>query len=289
MRRPVNAPYTITTEFGEPDSYARFGRHSGVDYAVPSGRQVFAPISGQLTNIVSPTGGNMVVISDGQFYHRLMHNSSFSRGNGWVNEGDEVAKSGTTGLSTGPHVHWDVNREGSSPTSFNAFVSPADWLNGAFKQVTPQGGEMANRDQANNIYKAILFRDGDPGGLNNYTGKDANFIVSDMLGSGERRELEQRIKAYESFYNTYVNQIADLSSRPTKDQLAQLGDALKAEQAKVVAAEAKLKEEQSKPKEVLVHDKETADTVKKTFGLVQTIFSYFAGQFKSFGKYIKKG
>jgi len=141
MRRPVNAPYTITTEFGVADSYAKFGRHSGVDYAVPLNRQVLAPASGILTNVVSPTGGNMVVIYDGRFYHRLMHNNSFSRSNGRVTEGEEVARAGTTGLSTGVHVHWDINTQGASPTSFAAFIPPADWLAGKYvTQTTPQGG-----------------------------------------------------------------------------------------------------------------------------------------------------
>ena len=127
-RRPVNNPYTITTEFGVPDSYAKFGRHSGVDYAgFGAGRPVYAPVSGTLTNIVSPTGGNMVQIFDGRYYHRLMHNSSFSRGNGRVNEGDEVAKAGTTGLSTGVHSHWDI-ADRATPTAFSQFINPATFL-----------------------------------------------------------------------------------------------------------------------------------------------------------------
>lgn len=44
MRRPVNSPFTITTEFGVLDSYAKFGRHSGVDYAVPLNRPIYASI-----------------------------------------------------------------------------------------------------------------------------------------------------------------------------------------------------------------------------------------------------
>jgi hypothetical protein len=77
----------------------------------------------------------MVVINDGQFIHRLMHNSSFSRSNGSVQEGDEVAKVGTTGLSTGPHCHWDINDEGTYPTSFAAFKDPYRWLQGEYKPV----------------------------------------------------------------------------------------------------------------------------------------------------------
>ena len=143
MQRPVNAPYTITTEFGVPDSYAKFGYHSGVDYAVNLGRPVYAVVSGQLQNIVSPTGGNMVVIFDGTYWHRLMHNNSFSRSNGWVNEGDQVALAGTTGLSTGVHSHWDINKEGVYPTSFASFIPPADYLAGMYP-ITTGGVEVFN-------------------------------------------------------------------------------------------------------------------------------------------------
>ena len=147
MRIPVNQPFSITTPFGVPDSNAKFGYHSGIDYGVPSGRTVYAPASGTLTNVVSPTGGNMVVIFDGTYYHRLMHNSSFSRGNGHVDEGNEVAKSGTTGLSTGPHSHWDINTQGTYPTSFSAFVDPNNLIN--------QGGIMP----ADKVYEELNKRD----------------------------------------------------------------------------------------------------------------------------------
>jgi murein DD-endopeptidase MepM/ murein hydrolase activator NlpD len=120
----------ITTPFGIPDSYAKFGRHSGLDYGIPVNTVVKAPASGTLRNIVSPTGGNMVVINDGKYFHRLMHNNIFSRGDGPVNKGDEVARSGNTGLSTGPHLHWDINSEATYPTSFNAFIDPMGWLEG---------------------------------------------------------------------------------------------------------------------------------------------------------------
>lgn len=147
-RVPVNKPYTITTPFGVPDSNAKFGKHSGIDYAVPLNRPVYAPVSGNLENIKSPTGGNMVVIYDGKYWHRLMHNNSFSRGSGFVNLGDEVAKAGTTGLSTGVHVHWDVNTEGVYPTSFSAFINPDDII----KPEEP----MFNEGDAINLSKYFL-------------------------------------------------------------------------------------------------------------------------------------
>lgn len=190
MRRPVDEPYTITTEFGVQDSYALFGYHSGVDYAVPTGRPIYAPISGNLTNVVSNTGGNMVVIYDGQFYHRLMHNESFSRGNGQVNEGDEVAKCGTTGLSTGPHCHWDININGNTARSFSDFRSPADWLAGSYVQAPSGGGEIMNEGDVTNMYRVELGREPDAGGLQNYTGKTWHDVWYDMVGSDEWRERQ---------------------------------------------------------------------------------------------------
>lgn len=190
MRRPVNSPYTITTEFGVKDSYALFGYHSGVDYAVPSGRAIYAPTKGVVSNIVSNTGGNMVVIYDGQFYHRLMHNSRFSVPNGaHVYEGQKVAEAGTTGLSTGPHCHWDINRRGNTAKAFSDFISPADWLAGKYE--IKGGSEVANSTQVKNIYKAVMHRAADASGLKHYTGQDANFIIADFLKSAEFKNHEQ--------------------------------------------------------------------------------------------------
>ena len=130
MRRPVNEPFTITTEFGTPDSYAKFGYHSGVDYAVPTGTAVYAPVRGTVVFAdFHPIRGNMVCIFDGQHYHRLMHNSQLLVSQGQqVAEGVQVSLSGSTGLSTGPHVHWDINNEGVEVNSFDRFIDPASLL-----------------------------------------------------------------------------------------------------------------------------------------------------------------
>lgn len=188
-RIPVDQPYTITTQFGVPDSNARFGRHSGIDYAVPLGRAVYAPASGQLTNVDSATGGNMVVIFDGRYYHRLMHNSAFSRSNGPVNQGEQVARAGTTGLSTGVHCHWDVNNQGAYPTSFSAFINPESII----------GGDMADKIDVNVsrvLSHGVLARNGlrgRPYSLDGSAGDPwvggelTNSFIMDIFNSAEAR------------------------------------------------------------------------------------------------------
>lgn len=270
MRRPVNLPYTITTEFGEPDSYAKFGYHSGVDYAVPLNRPVYAPTSGMLTNVVSPTGGNMVVIFDGQFYHRLMHNNAFSRGNGPANEGDQVAVAGTTGLSTGVHSHWDINREGTYPTSFSAFINPADWLAGNYQVKTPQGGsQVFNNDQE--VQEAYLMLRGNPGTAEERAGwigqsKQRFFVIAKGEADdyrGERDSLRNQL--------TSVQQaLANEQAKPPKEVVKEV--------TKIVEKPVEV----VKVETVYTHDQETKN-------MITSIFNYFAGQFKSFTKYIKKG
>ena len=131
MRRPVNSPFVITTEFGVKDSAAKFGKHSGVDYGVPTGTPVYAPVNGTVTSYVwGQYHGNVVQIRDGAGrYHRLMHNSQLLvRPGQVVAEGQLIARAGATGQGvTGPHVHWDISTE-PNPTSFVGFISPASLL-----------------------------------------------------------------------------------------------------------------------------------------------------------------
>lgn len=269
MSRPVNAPYVITTEFGVPDGYALFGYHSGVDYAVPTGRPIYAPASGTLTNVVSPTGGNMVVIFDGQFYHRLMHNSSFSRGNGPVNEGDEVAKAGTTGLSTGVHSHWDININGNVARSFSDFRSPADWLAGAFTQQVPQGGnEVFNNDQeVKEAYLMLRGNEGSPGERAGWinVSKQTFFRVAKAETDSQRQQLADIAKA-----------LANEQAKPPKEVVKEV--------VKIVDRPVEVIKEVP----VYTHDTETKENVNKILGMVTSIFNYFAGQYKSFKGYIKK-
>lgn len=128
-RRPVNQPYTITKLFGVRDTFSRFGYHTGVDYSKVTGSGVFAPKSGTVTQVsYSVFNGKVVQIFDGKYYHRMLHNSKILVKVGQkVKEGDKVALSGSTGLSTGPHVHWDICVK-QTPTAFSQFVSPGKWL-----------------------------------------------------------------------------------------------------------------------------------------------------------------
>lgn len=124
MRLPLNSPPPISNGFGVPDSNAAFSRHAGIDWPVGTGTPIFASVSGDISIVRNDKyHGNVVDIHNGDKWYRVMHLSSFVRTSGHVDEGQEIAKSGNSGLSTGPHVHFDVRTE-YNPSSFNKFVDP---------------------------------------------------------------------------------------------------------------------------------------------------------------------
>ena len=109
--------------FEYSDGRSDMSIHAGVDFGVPTGTQVVACGAGRVVlaamRIVT---GNSVIIEHGPgIYSLYYHLDSIN-----VQEGDIVEKgaviglSGSTGLSTGPHLHWEirVNSENTDPDAF---------------------------------------------------------------------------------------------------------------------------------------------------------------------------
>lgn len=110
---PVNG--RITSSFGwrtHPIKNTRLF-HNGLDIAVPTGTRVRAAAPGQVVHSGWMNGfGYTVIIDHGQGVETLYaHNSRVTVSKGsMVNKGQQVAVSGNTGLSTGPHLHFGVLR-----------------------------------------------------------------------------------------------------------------------------------------------------------------------------------
>jgi murein DD-endopeptidase MepM/ murein hydrolase activator NlpD len=102
----------LTSPFGW-----RWGRmHEGIDLAVPSGTPVVAAASGTVIVAGWMGGyGNLVVIDHGNGIATAYgHNTSVVVGYGQsVAQGQLISYSGSTGHSTGPHVHFEVRVNGS--------------------------------------------------------------------------------------------------------------------------------------------------------------------------------
>lgn len=107
----------ITSTFGwrvDPFS-GRRSFHSGVDFAARRGAKVYAVASGLVIWAERDGGyGNLVSIDHGDGYvTRYAHNRDILVKVGdRVDKGDAIAHMGSTGHSTGPHVHFEVLQDG---------------------------------------------------------------------------------------------------------------------------------------------------------------------------------
>lgn len=110
FRRPTSG--RLSSGFGP-----RWGSmHNGIDIAAPTGTPIIASDNGTVTEVTyEPSGyGKKVVINHGNGYRTLYaHASEIHVSVGQVvSAGDTIASVGNTGRSTGPHLHFEVIRNG---------------------------------------------------------------------------------------------------------------------------------------------------------------------------------
>lgn len=89
--------------------------HTGTDMACPTGTPIVAAMSGKVsTTGVNRVYGNYVIIDHGNGYQTLYaHMSKIIASKGqWVSQGTRIGLVGSTGYSTGPHLHFTVYKNG---------------------------------------------------------------------------------------------------------------------------------------------------------------------------------
>ncbi|MFC1437829.1 M23 family metallopeptidase [Streptacidiphilus sp. N1-10] len=119
----------LSEAYGVVDSEYAAGYHTGTDFAVDTGTAVLAVGDGTVVSAGWQSSyGNTVVIglADGH-YALYAHLSGFAVTEGQqVQAGDLVARSGDTGNSTGPHLHFEIR----TSNDYGAVVDPLAFLRG---------------------------------------------------------------------------------------------------------------------------------------------------------------
>jgi murein DD-endopeptidase MepM/ murein hydrolase activator NlpD len=122
----------LTTDFAEiryVNNEISSSRHSGIDLAAPTGTEVKAPNNGKVTlamNDLLSTGNTLVIDHGMGLFTSYYHLDTITVKVGDVVEkGSIVGTVGTTGFSTGPHLHYAVS-------IYNSYVNTYQILNGIF-------------------------------------------------------------------------------------------------------------------------------------------------------------
>jgi murein DD-endopeptidase MepM/ murein hydrolase activator NlpD len=136
LRTPIDGA-RMSSRFGMRKhpilGYSRM--HKGVDFAAPTGTPIYAAGSGRI-GIAARNGGygNYVRIDHtGDFSTAYAHLSRFAKGvqrGATVRQGQVIGYVGTTGASTGPHLHYEVLKRGEQINPMNLQQPPATQLAG---------------------------------------------------------------------------------------------------------------------------------------------------------------
>lgn len=223
MRRyPVDNRIKVAGQipFGQPDPNARYGRHAGDDSANGIGTNVYAAASGVVTGYVSSAAhGHVVEIQtpDGFFPHTLHLSQRLVSPGQTVQVGQLIGKTGNTGLSTGPHIHFGVSRKSlANVTSFADFVDPMQWIT--------EGGNMptiATPDIVESLAQAYLNDSlANNPGLQFYVGQPVENVIAAFNNAEQRDQYLKAIKAKD-------DQIAQLKAQvASTDEANRIGLAL---------------------------------------------------------------
>jgi murein DD-endopeptidase MepM/ murein hydrolase activator NlpD len=122
---PLTGQFRYSSNYGNRNDPFTGGRafHAGMDFAAPTGTTVYSAAAGTVSFVGSKSGyGNVVEVKHPNgLMTRYAHLSGFLAKVGQaVNKGTPIAKVGSTGRSTGPHLHFEIhrNREAVNPKAF---------------------------------------------------------------------------------------------------------------------------------------------------------------------------
>jgi len=127
VHKPLSSYSRVSSIFGNrKDPFTgRLAFHSGIDFAAPQGSTVMSAGAGTVTFAGQMSGyGNAVEVThEGGIITRYGHLSAFLVKEGdTVSTGSPIGRVGSTGRSTGPHLHFEVRRADTA-------VDPARYLN----------------------------------------------------------------------------------------------------------------------------------------------------------------
>ena len=115
---PISASFRWSSPYGwRADPFTGVQSfHTGTDMACPEGTPILAAMSGRIADVgYNRTYGNYIIINHGNGYQTLyahMSKAIATKGQ-WVSQGTKIGLVGSTGYSTGPHLHFMVYKNGN--------------------------------------------------------------------------------------------------------------------------------------------------------------------------------
>jgi murein DD-endopeptidase MepM/ murein hydrolase activator NlpD len=198
----------VTAAYGEKGDMwsGTNGTHKGTDYAVPIGTPVISWKDGVVSKEVLDSGyGTAVMLehADGMqsIYGHL--SSKEVKAGDTVKAGQRIGKSGDTGNSSGPHLHFEIRKGKNNPVDPSGYAGAKSLLGGQYVSgfVTPSTSELLGTGSAsnstNNSVGATMSIDG-PVGKGALSNSELISVLSGAGFSGSSLETAFRVVRAES-------------------------------------------------------------------------------------------
>ena len=117
VRASSKRPSSNASAAPTQQSKQRYRTHMGIDYAAPTGTPIFSVANGKVAHLgYSGAFGNLIILEHPGNYHTYYahlsnYNVELAVGNE-VRRGLEIGYVGSTGRSTGPHLHFELRKNG---------------------------------------------------------------------------------------------------------------------------------------------------------------------------------
>lgn len=150
LTHPCDPAAPLTQRFGEnPQLYARFGLsgHNGLDFALPLDSRVTAAAGGVVTRLAHDAAGygSWLQLTHKGFATLYAHLSRplVCLGQA-VSAGETIARSGSSGFSNGPHLHFELRLGGKAIDPYPYLCASEPAAGGATQTQPPQPGAQAS-------------------------------------------------------------------------------------------------------------------------------------------------
>jgi murein DD-endopeptidase MepM/ murein hydrolase activator NlpD len=164
MRKPFDGDYPITQTYAEhvqrriDNGWQHY--NGGIDYAMPERTPILAAADGLVRRMerLNAGYGNVLRIEhgDGELETLYAHLSYMVSVGQAVTAGQMIGRSGNTGNSTGPHLHFELRKDGKA-------VDPQPYLDGQFTgntgQLEPKAGDYVTLVSGYNLRTSPMQSD----------------------------------------------------------------------------------------------------------------------------------
>ncbi|MCY9261589.1 phage tail tape measure protein [Bacillus spizizenii] len=227
-----NSAFRVSSKYGQQESGLRSSPHKGTDFAAKAGTAIKSLQSGKVQIAgYSKTAGNWVVIKqdDGTVakYMHMLNTPSVKTGQS-VKAGQTIGKVGSTGNSTGNHLHLQIEQNGKT-------IDPEKYMQGIGTSISDASQAEAERQQGIAQAKSdLLSLQGDISSVNDQIQELQYELVQSKLDEFDKRigDFDVRIAKDESMANRYTSDSKEFR-KYTSDQKKAVAEQAKIQQQKV--------------------------------------------------------